>query len=90
MAEPIEVNGYLFSIIDRIKSKSEGPEYFVQLFEEYETFQKLKKYHIVKKAELWKADKKLQSLLGHKVLVSGNLANDMLEYSSIKKAGNDY
>ena len=74
--------GFLFSRLFRIQSKSEGPEYFLQqLIQEVDI-------PIKKDAELHEEDKILQEFLGKKVIVSGEFVEDKIVYSGIVKKEN--
>ncbi|MCX5799808.1 MAG: hypothetical protein NTX17_00210 [Candidatus Eisenbacteria bacterium] len=87
MANSVEVSGFIFSILDRIGTKSEGVEYYLQLLERYDSFDNMKKYHIEKKAEPWKVDVKLQPLSGCMVKIKGSILEENIEYISLDKIG---
>ena len=69
-------DGYIFSKLHLIGSKSEGPSYFLQQWDYSEI-------PIIKNAELWKQDPKLHSFLGKKVTVSGKSCQDGIYYEDI-------
>lgn len=71
-------NGYLFSKLDAINSKSEEPHYYLQGFDNAETT-------IEKKAPKYHDDPKLRAHLATKVVVTGSLNGKELSYSSIDK-----
>jgi len=71
-------NGYLFSKLAAIGSRSEGPEYFLQGFDYSET-------PIKKHVELFEDDPQLRALLATKVAVTGSMIGKVLAYSSIGK-----
>lgn len=75
-------NGYLFAKLDRIGSKSEGPEYFLQ---QWDNQGKARDTPIQKKAELWKIDPKLHKFLGQKVTILGTIKEKLIQYEEIKK-----
>ena len=70
-------NGFLFSKLGRIGTKSEGPDYFLQLKDYSEV-------PIIKKAELWQPDPELQKCLGKKVEIVAKHDPTYLEYESVK------
>lgn len=72
-----EFQGFLFSKLHLIGSKSEGPSYFLQQFDYSEI-------PIVKKAELWLEDPGLQNSLGTKVSIIGELSAGRLHYDEIR------
>lgn len=69
-------DGYLFSKLDKIGSKSEGPVYILQKWD-------YKEIPIVKKAELWKKDTALHKFLGKKVNIEGVLREKEIHYEKI-------
>jgi hypothetical protein len=72
-----EFHGFLFSKLDLIGSRSEGPTYFLQQFDYSEI-------PIEKRAELWQEDPNLQEVLATKVTVIGNLSAGGLGYDSVR------
>ena len=71
-----ELNGFLFSKLQAIGSRSEGPVYFLQQFDE-------KEIPILKKVHLWEEDPVLQKLLGKKVTLHGRLSGGRIEYKDV-------
>lgn len=69
-------DGYLFSRLAAIGSKSEGPVYFLQQFD-------YKEYSVIKKAPLWQEDPKLHKYLNRKVVINGKMSYSGIEYKSI-------
>lgn len=69
-------SGYLFSKLQAIGSRSEGPEYFLQL----PNYQELT---VVKQVHLWEKDPALHPYLDSKVLIEGELQGDGIHYSAI-------
>jgi hypothetical protein len=74
--------GYVYSKLDRIGTKSEGPEYYLQDLSDSE---RPVDKHIKKKANLWMEDPILNQFIASKSIVSGNLEYDSINYESIKK-----
>ena len=87
MSNVVTVNGFLFSVLDRIGDRSEGPEYFLQLLEKYAAYDQIKKHHVTKNAPLHKQDPKLQQFLGRKVKITGVLSDQGIEYTAIGASG---
>ena len=73
----VKFDGYLFSKLYRIGSKSEGPEYFFQQWD-YSEIQ------IVKKANLWEEDPKLHQFLGKKATIEGSFVQGGIQYNTIE------
>lgn len=71
-----ELEGFLFSKLGRIGSKSEGPDYYLQLFDSTEI-------PIVKKVHLWQEDPLLQKHLATKVILSGHFDGGFFHYEKI-------
>ena len=71
-----EFNGFIFSKLHLIGSRSEGPTYYLQQFDYSE-------FPIKKQAKLWEQDPNLQKKLGTKVAVDGELSAGWLHYDSI-------
>jgi hypothetical protein len=69
-------NGFLFSKLTEIGSKSEGPTYFLQQFD-------YKEIKVIKKVPLWKEDPSLQKFLGKKVTIEGKMSNLGIVYEKI-------
>ncbi|MBN2224207.1 MAG: hypothetical protein JW765_05990 [Deltaproteobacteria bacterium] len=70
--------GYLLSRMERIGTRSEGPEYYLRLKDGSEI-------HVVKKADLWKEDPALQKYVDRKVWIGGSLVDGELYYTEIKR-----
>ena len=73
-----EFEGFLFSKLQRIGSRSEGPDYFLQGWDYSET-------PVIKKAYLWEEDPTLQPFLGKKVTILGELTDGGIEYQKISE-----
>ncbi len=69
-------DGYVFSKLYAIGSKSEGPAYFLQQWD----YDEIK---IVKKANLWEDDPALHQFLGKKATIEGSLDQDGIHYDKI-------
>ncbi len=70
-------NGFIFSKLHSIGTRSEGPNYFLQQFDYNEI-------PIKKQAEPWGEDPNLQKVLGAKATITGEIASlGELEYSKI-------
>lgn len=69
-------DGYLFSKLDKIGSRSEGPVYILQQWDS-------KEISVVKKVELWKKDTVLHKYLGKKVTIEGVLREKKIHYEKI-------
>ncbi|MDD3592644.1 MAG: hypothetical protein PHO65_08385 [Sulfurovum sp.] len=69
-------DGYLFSKLDNIGSKSEGPKYFLQYFDGNESV-------VEKKVELFQEDPILHKFLNKKVTIIGKLSHDGIMYDKI-------
>ena len=70
------LNGYLFSKLVNIGTRSEGPIYFLQRFD-------YKEIIVVKQVNVWDDDPILHRFLNKKVTVEGELAADGIVYSAI-------
>jgi len=71
--------GYMFTKLDNIGSKSEGPKYFLQLLE--------KPYDevvVAKRVELWQEDPMLHQFLGKKVTIEGEIIDKKIKYQKVK------
>ena len=69
--------GYLFSKLGRVGTRSEGPDYFLQQLDGSEV-------PIVKQTEyLWQGDSTLQSLLAKKVRIEGRLDPQGIHYDLV-------
>lgn len=71
-------DGYLFSKLKAIGSKSEGPFYFLQRWDYSET-------PVIKKTMSWEEDPNLQKFLGKKVIIEGTLEQKGIRYEKIEK-----
>ncbi len=70
--------GYLFSKLDCIGSKSEGPKYFLQSFDYKENV-------VEKKAPLWQEDPELHRFLNKKVAIAGAYTSSGIIYEKISE-----
>jgi hypothetical protein len=70
-------NGYLFSKLDSIGTKSEGRSYYLQLWDYSEI-------HIIKNGILWQSDAALDALLDTKVKITGVMEDGQLRYTKIE------
>lgn len=70
-------NGYLFSKLDNIGSKSEGTKYFLQHFD-------YKEFVVIKQVNLWETDPNLHKFLNKKVSIEGQLTPDGIVYENLK------
>jgi hypothetical protein len=72
--------GFLFAKLERIGTRSEGPEYYLQfLGENADT----KDFHIQKQSELWKIDPQLHPFLAQKVTIKGDIKDSIIQYEEI-------
>lgn len=69
-------DGYLFSKLDNIGSRSEGPKYFLQYFDYNESI-------VEKKVALFQKDPTLHEFLNKKVTIVGELGHDGIIYNKI-------
>ncbi len=69
-------DGYLFSKLANIGTKSEGPKYFLQYFDYNEGV-------VEKKVELFEKDPTLHKFLNKKVTIVGKLSHDGIMYDKI-------
>ncbi len=76
--EPVtkKYDGYLFAKLGAIGTKSEGPIYFLQLFNN-------KDVAVEKKCKLWENDTTLHKNLGKKVTINGSMKDSHIKYKSI-------
>jgi hypothetical protein len=70
-------SGYLFAKLDNIGTKSEGPSYYLQQFDNSEI-------HIIKNGILWQRDPALDKYLNTKVTITGVLESGQLRYTKIE------
>ena len=75
-------SGFLFAKLDRIGSKSEGPEYYLQQWNDDCSI--TWDNHIEKKADAWETDPKLHAYLAKKATLTGNLSETTIKYEKIK------
>jgi hypothetical protein len=78
-------DGFLFSKLFRIGTRSQGPEYFLQQWENRRKPTGDKP--ILKKSEAWKDDPGLQKYLGQIVTVTGTVVDDKIAYEDIGTKG---
>lgn len=69
-------DGYMFSKLDNIGSKSEGPKYFLQHFDYSESV-------VEKQVNLWQEDPNLHKYLNTKVTIEGKLSSGGIMYDKI-------
>lgn len=69
-------DGYLFSKLALIGSKSEGPQYMLQQWD-------YKEIRVIKKVHLWQNDPNLHKFLGKRVTIIGFFSHEGIEYESI-------
>jgi len=69
-------DGYLFSKLHLIGSKSEGPSYFLQQWNYSEV-------PVIKDAMPWEEDPLLHKLLGKKVTIEGSFYQDGIHYQNV-------
>lgn len=72
--------GFLFAKLERIRTRSEGPEYYLQFLGELDD---TKDFHIKKHSELWKIDPKLHPFLAQKIKIKGELEDSIIKYNEI-------
>ena len=72
----VSQRGYLVSRTERIGTKSEGPEYYLRLEDGREI-------HVIKNADLWKEDPRLQEKVGVEVWVLGTLVDGEMIYKEV-------
>ena len=70
-------HGFLFSKLQSIGTRSEGPGYFLQTFDGREI-------PIIKHASPWQPDPELQRYVGIKVTIEGELLGEAITYRVIK------
>ncbi len=68
--------GYLFTKVENVGSKSEGPGYYLMLKDKTEM-------KIKKDAELWKEDPHLQKFVNTCIIIDGTMEEGMLNYEQI-------
>lgn len=70
-------DGFLFSKLRHIGSKSEGPDYFLQQFD-------YKELPVLKKVLLWQQDPELQKFIAGKVIIHGKMNSGGICYETIE------
>jgi hypothetical protein len=73
--------GYLFAKLFGIGTKMEGPQYFLQQWDDQGNTTDTP---IQKKGEPWKIDSVLHKSLAQKVTISGTLKENKIQYREIK------
>lgn len=73
-------HGYLFAKLGRIQSKSEGPDYFLQMLDGKFIGKELP---ILKKTHPWLEDPQLHVHLGSKVAVLGKYDGTVIDYQEV-------
>lgn len=73
----VTLNGFLFSKLGALGTRSEGPQYFLQTFDGREIA-------IIKHATLWQTDPELQRHIATKVTIEGEMTGPTLSYRSIR------
>ncbi len=73
--------GFVFAKLARIGSKMEGPDYFLQQWDDQ---RKTWDTHIQKQVDAWKVDPKIHEFLAQKVTISGTLKEKSIQYAEIK------
>lgn len=71
-----QFNGFLYEVLDAIGTEDEGPIYFLQQFNGTDL-------PILKKATKGREDDTLQTLIGKKVTIEGNMLGQSIEYKRI-------
>lgn len=71
------IEGFLFMRLERVGTRSEGPEYFLQRFDENPDL------HIRKNVAPWQDEPALRKYLAMKVTITGVVQNSEMAYSSI-------
>jgi len=77
MDAPGTYGGYLFCKLENIGTKSEGPSYFLQRWDDSEV-------HIIKNGILWQNDPELDKYLNTKVIITGTMEDGQLRYTKIE------
>lgn len=76
--------GFIYMKLANIGTKSEGPEYTLQLLRSMDG---LTEIVIEKKTFLWEPDPALHQFIAEKVVVTGELINKKLQYTEVKLMG---
>jgi len=69
-----KIAGYLFAKLANIGTRSEGTDYFLQLYDYQE-------HRIIKHVNLWENDPALHPFIGHKVIIKGTLKAGEIVYT---------
>ncbi len=75
-----KVKGFIYSRLERIGDRSQGPEYFLQTGKNVAD-----DIPIRKNAEPWKTDPELQNHLAYIVIMEGDIVDAKLVYKSITR-----
>jgi hypothetical protein len=73
---PGTYGGYLFCKLENMGTRSEGPSYYLQRWDNSEV-------HIIKNGILWQSDPELDKHLNTKVTVTGTMEDGQLRYTKI-------
>lgn len=71
------LSGFLFAKLGQIGTRSEGPAYFLQKWNNEDI-------PIAKKSLLFRPDPALEPLVGHKVSIKGTMTGGALDYDAIE------
>jgi len=71
--------GFIFTKLGSIGTRSEGPEYYIQLYN-------YKEIHIIKNGITFQSDKVLDKFVGKKAIIEGEMFEGQLRYTKIKPA----
>ena len=77
LASAAQYDGFLYWKLQAIGTRSEGPAYFLQTFDNRDI-------PIKKRAMLWQQDPALHAHVGTKVTIDGGMAGRSLIYTSVK------
>jgi len=79
----IKFEGYLFGKLANINTRSEGPVYYLQLWNEEEI-------EIHKKTHLWMPDQVLHEYIAQKIILFGEIPSDQkIRYEAIEPLTRD-
>jgi hypothetical protein len=73
----VTLNGFLFSKLGALGTRSEGPQYFLQTFDGREIA-------VAKHTMMWQPDPALQRYIATKVTIEGDMVGNILSYRSIR------
>jgi hypothetical protein len=76
-----QFHGYLFAKLASIGRKTEGPQYFLQ---QWDDKGKITDIPIQKKTQPWENDNMLHKYLAQKVIISGSLIEKNIQYEEIR------